>query len=1047
MDLSIAKERLAAVVKPDSITTSQGDFLATHVEIKKLVLLNKFEFVPTSQKYTSEEDIYKRFIINPTNRHQFIVVYGQSGTGKSHLIRWFEARYKADRPDDEVVLFIRRSDNTLKGTIRQLLEKPEVQDIGNKEIIKRLANASVAVPEDKLKDMIYHNFIIEINNDNDEHEIQLNNIKRKRLVAFLNNETIHDHMMEPGGPIERIYSKVAENSFADLDTIAQFKPEDFIVSVDLYDDMWQAGADPKADKMAKALMANDAMEDAKRFSDYLNQFVEIVIQRCAGIEPGDFEQVFMDIRKELYRLGKNLTLFIEDVTSFTGVDNALLNALMEEHNDRDICRLSSVVGGTNAYINDCFRQNHRDRVTQYVYIPDDVFDENGIFEFVSRYVNAMSLPADVISAWVDAKALPSEYPVHEVVEGKKWEYIEIPYGKKLCLYPFSKNSIRYLYKNELTRGHQTPRDIIRDIIEPVVSDLLYNAANFPSKKYALVNINTTLNFMVHNQVKDKEQADRVFQFMSIWGNNEAKQFTIEDITYIAGLPTYVYEELSLPIVNLQNQGTGGSTSFGGDSTSDFGRGQTDGTGLGGNTGGSNIGETGGTGLSVSIPPEKQKKLDEANARLTQWANGMPINISTTGGAEGTIRTAREDMGDFLMSAINWQAEGVSLDNVSKVKAAISGKASKYKLVALENQTKGNGYYILPATWDSLNVINAFIRWREFGNQSWEYPGSDFDVYQITSWTARIKKQIVKAVSFYDDKTETKYIEAAMAAEMYRLILNGEYREKTIGNLNAEYLFCDHQAKNKDTWHSNEWKSLLSVMKQKDADSINRETVRQYFNILQGSAAGSVVVLDVVNLAKTIRKVKMSKLQIPDDELQTDDKVKLRKDTYSFLMDITSRVDSVARAEIEVAKKAIQPIYDCFDDDDVEEDDLSAFLTKVNQFYKEIDDTQINIKTASTNSVKKGLKQIAKAISDISRVLDEDDSLTVLMAFSGDPIGVIQPLLTLINQVSSDINEAEKQIAIRKNNLGSSGSVEEDENHYREELMVIESDFEMLGALR
>lgn len=56
MNLSIAKERLAAVVKPDSVTASQGDFLATHVEIKKLVLLNKFEFVPDSQKYTSEEE-------------------------------------------------------------------------------------------------------------------------------------------------------------------------------------------------------------------------------------------------------------------------------------------------------------------------------------------------------------------------------------------------------------------------------------------------------------------------------------------------------------------------------------------------------------------------------------------------------------------------------------------------------------------------------------------------------------------------------------------------------------------------------------------------------------------------------------------------------------------------------------------------------------------------------------------------------------------------------------------------------------------------------
>jgi hypothetical protein len=165
------------------------------------------------------------------------------------------------------------------------------------------------------------------------------------------------------------------------------------------------------------------------------------------------------------------------------------------------------------------------------------------------------------------------------------------------------------------------------------------------------------------------------------------------------------------------------------------------------------------------------------------------------------------------------------------------------------------------------------------------------------------------------------------------------------------------------------------------------------------------------------------------------------------MDITSRINSVARAEIQVAKKAIQPIYDCFDDDDIEEEDIGAFLTKVNQFYKEIDDTQINIKTTSTDSVKKGLKQIAKAVGDITKVLDEDDPLTILMAFSGDPIGIIQPLLDLINQVSRDSIEAEKQIIIRKNNLGEAGFCDDDETHYREEISVIESDFELLGALR
>ena len=80
-------------------------------------------------------------------------------------------------------------------------------------------------------------------------------------------------------------------------------------------------------------------------------------------------------------------------------------------------------------------------------------------------------------------------------------------------------------------------------------------------------------------------------------------------------------------------------------------------------------------------------------------------------------------------------------------------------------------------------------------------------------------------------------------------------------------------------------------------------------------------------------------------------------------------------------------------------------------------------------------------------MDEDDSLTVLMAFSGDPIGAIQPLLTLINQISADITEVEKQIVRRKNNLGLSGFGGEDENHYREELAMIESDLKLLGALR
>ena len=180
MNSKIAKERISYVARPDSITTSEGDFLATHVAIKKLKVLEKFDIAPTGGKSFSEEDIFKKYILNPEDRHQFIAIYGQSGTGKSHLIRWFAARYEQSKPKDEVVLFIRRSDNTLKGTIRQLLEKPEVQGISNKEIYERLVKASISVEENKLKDLIYHNFIIEVDHDLDDHDILLGNVMKER---------------------------------------------------------------------------------------------------------------------------------------------------------------------------------------------------------------------------------------------------------------------------------------------------------------------------------------------------------------------------------------------------------------------------------------------------------------------------------------------------------------------------------------------------------------------------------------------------------------------------------------------------------------------------------------------------------------------------------------------------------------------------------------------------------------------------------------------------------------------------------------------------
>jgi hypothetical protein len=511
--------------------------------------------------------------------------------------------------------------------------------------------------------------------------------------------------------------------------------------------------------------------------------------------------------------------------------------------------------------------------------------------------------------------------------------------------------------------------------------------------------------------------------MSIWGDGKPEQFEQNGVSYIASIPKVIYEEIGLPIINLKEVKAETGTRTGGGTVIEA----TTGTG-------SVIGA--GTRSDVVVAPDKIRRVNEVNKILTNWTSGKPIDVSATGGTLGIIRAAKEDMCGYLFSAINWQAHGISMDNIEKV------KKSSANLVIFENQTKGNGFYVLPANWNSLNVVGAFVRWREYGKQSWNYPESDFDAFLITSWTASVEKELLIAVNEYKKGVDVNYIDAAIAAEIYRLIIAGEFRERSLKNLTAQYLFDSKPNKTTENSHSREWNALLTVMKQKGADQTNKDTVRQYFNITQGSG-GSKVVLDALGLSSAFRRIKTNKLVITEDEQHTDDMVKLRKDAFSYLRDITDRLDGVAKAEVMIAREKIQIVYDHFEDDNIEEEDISELAAKVKSFYEEINKTQINIPVASADKVNKTAIQIAKALHDISEVLDEDDSLSTIMTFSGDPVSTLNPLVELLEQLDKDVKKVEKEIAIRKSTVSDLAGGTDVLDRYQLEQKSIDDDIDVM----
>lgn len=1017
MDLSIAKDRIALVTERDSIAASQGDFLATHVPLKKIGLLPKFEMNPSLNGYISEEEFYNQYILNPQNLHQLIVVYGQSGTGKSHLIRWLDARFENEKKSDEVILFVRRSDNTLKGTIKQLLTKPEVQKIANSSLIKRLTEATTVVPEEVLKLDIYHKFLIELQIDNNEKDFNIRKSIKKGLISFLKNDFIQRDLMKSDGPIDRIYSKIAQNSRVNIDIVAEFQKEDFYVDNDLLDNMENNEAERAAIKLGRKLLAEgETDETAKSICDYLNSFVPKVIQRTSGIEPGDFEEIFIEIRKELYRQNKTLTLFIEDITSFSGVDASLLNALMENHNNRDLCRITSVLGGTNSYINDYFRDNHKDRVTQFIYIPDDAFDAEGRCELVARYINAMSLPSNVIDQWLRGNALPQDYPVHNPKQGKNWEYFEDEYGHKLYLYPFNRNSIEYYYKYALNEGNRSPRYIIRDIIDPVVRDLINNRVSFPLQRCTM-RPDRDLRYLVHQKILDNQEETRLLYFMSIWGNGKLTQYTKDRETFICGIPSKIYEDFNLPIIHLNQAKEEPAAPV---------------------TVKNNPTPSSGTNQKVEIKQVSEEKKDvlaEVGEKLHQWVNGSQLYANSSGGMEGYLRQARIDMSDYLWDVINWQAEGLSMDNVQKIKKA-SGSNSSYPLIGYENQAKGNSIYKMKAQESSVSVIEAFVRWNVFGGKSWNYPDSPSDLLDVMKWTEQIKGELIPLIKTYGTGHEPVYVQCAIVMELIRKLLNGELKKKKIQNLTLDDLLAEPLPLNNASVHCNKWKDVLTSLYERMHD--NRKTIINYFNLIQGQG-GSVAVLNYTKFKKMFDRIRKNAFVVELTDLDLSDRIAERRMICEEYRKVMNNIDGVWSDEIVEGKQLIDPILIQFEDD-LNEETLTDLIESVNHYNASINDAQINVPNINLTQFRRNADypSICHAVETIQETKDESNKLDDLMVLSSDPRKKIMNLAELIKNILSTMDKVQSDIAKREKAIALTASNAVDEHVLQEERATLDN---------
>lgn len=1056
MNSEIAKSRISEVMKVDTITTEQYDFMATHVPVTKLYLLNKCEDTPEETTFYSEEQVYQNIVRNPGDQHQFVIVYGASGAGKSHLIRWFSTKLKSENIENESVIFISRNDNSLKGTIRQLLDLPEIKNMPNRDIYKRLTDATSVVNENVLKRTIYAKFHILIQDSIDKSRQsidqsdnpydELSNVDKKRLIAYLKDDRVEERALQTDGPVSRIYSKLAGNSqYVDRDTIAEFNISDFAIDGRFRQRL--ADSDRKAQAFADKLASDDEGTFRRKVVRYINTFVSPVIQQCANLEPGDFEQIFTDIRKELYKQGKNLTLLIEDITSFTGVDQSLLNALMTPHTgiyaSEKMCRVSSIIGTTTVYFRNNFYDNHKMRVTKFINIPTNQFSGNGLYEFVGKYMNTVSLTHDDLKPWIESNYRDSDYPVAPVVEGEGWDTVYCSNGKNLNLYPFTKKAIINLV-NQMQPSQRTPRYILSEILEPILQDAIYNKDHFPSKALhlSLANPDRLLRRYIINTCGDNEDlVDRLINLTGIWGNNDHTCIIRGNHKIIAGLDENIYKSLNLPIIDIPETNTSDNNiPTNSNSTSKYSP-NSDLPSIAEDNvpvqkepalekSVSELDEDNKEQESDQLFPElstdTQNKIAKAQTIIEDWVRGDQINIASTQGENGIISHALKNLNDYLYSVINWQCYSISNDELSRF------KNSSYRLVGLENQSKGNGnsFYIMKANRHSQEVFECFIRYQVAGKETWKYRGSENDIYTISCWTYEVKNDIAKAVKGSNGIGMNTYQEAAIALDMVRMILNGTITAKTaLQGITEEAFFDDANMKAlpSNEKHCKEWSQLLNDIICKDNMAVNtRKVVNNCFNLIQGNVTNTTIFfINYIDFNKALRRVKNTKLQAEAFHIPDNECVKQRKNYYEQLQKVLDRLDKVAESEKKTAIPYLNRFQAAFEVDSIAKISTEMILDFANEamkFYNTIIENNVNVNVPENSqkqilNVKHAPGKIIAAYRTIENAVNDSDPTSVLLAFSSDPINEIIPIDMLITALPEKMANVSKDLKSKKDNIG------------------------------
>lgn len=471
-----------------------------------------------------------------------VAITGDSGVGKSHMVRWLHAQLQRHPKRDQLVIVLVPKTASLRQVVERILAPLEGDAYRHLQ-----AELTQAVEQLNARDaslMLATALGIELEHAYDTGMQALKDggandrgVRERLALTTLLRDLVRDAGVLDGwfaAVLERIVRQTLEGgSESQTGELRRFVPDDLVAP-----ESWSPSDAPRSTTNALQQLARD--DGARRplaadiLQEALDPALRTVFRFSEALGQRTIEEIVSDIRCKLLVEGKELVLLIEDFAAMAGIQQPLLKLIIAESDDstgRIRAPLRTALAVTDGFLPS--RQTILTRAQREWFIPNTTQnDEELIHRFIDlagRYINAarwgvaelreqfQANTSDDINGWVRSFDAPLSAEESDMLSA---------FGRSRhghSLFPLSPASIALLCRRELKSGSGlrfNPRAFINSVLrDTLLLRPLYEARAFPPPDFKGAAPVALVALALGTRAMPTEQRERLGPALVYWANN------------------------------------------------------------------------------------------------------------------------------------------------------------------------------------------------------------------------------------------------------------------------------------------------------------------------------------------------------------------------------------------------------------------------------------------------------------------------------------------------------------------------------------------------